>query len=91
MWARRYQIVATLDSRTSDICRHLDGKVFDMKDYEPGVTAPPFHVYCRSCTVPYFADNDENGMRAARTRRKDVLCAGKHHLRRMGECVCRRR
>lgn len=62
----RYQIVATLDSRTSDICRHLDGKVFDMKDYEPGVTAPPFHVYCRSCTVPYFADNDENGMRAAR-------------------------
>ena len=64
----RYQIVATLDSRTSDICRHLDGKVFDMKDYEPGVTAPPFHVYCRSCTVPYFADNDENGMRAARDK-----------------------
>ncbi len=62
----QYQIVATLDSRTSDICRHLDGKVFDMKDYEPGVTAPPFHVYCRTCTVPYFADNDENGMRAAR-------------------------
>lgn len=62
----QYQIVATLDSRTSDICRQLDGKVFDMKDYEPGVTAPPFHVYCRSCTVPYFADNDENGMRAAR-------------------------
>ena len=62
----QYQIVATLDSRTSDICRHFDGKVFDMKDYEPGVTAPPFHVYCRTCTVPYFADNDENGMRAAR-------------------------
>jgi SPP1 gp7 family putative phage head morphogenesis protein len=62
----QYQIIATLDSRTSDICRHFDGKVFDMKDYEPGVTAPPFHVYCRSCTVPYFADNDDNGMRAAR-------------------------
>lgn len=61
----QYQIVATLDSRTSDICRHFDGKVFDMKDYEPGVTAPPFHVYCRTCTVPYFADNDDNGMRAA--------------------------
>ena len=62
----RYQIVATLDSRTSDICRHLDGKVFEMADYEPGVTAPPFHVYCQSCTVPYFEDNDDNGMRAAR-------------------------
>lgn len=62
----QYQIVATLDSRTSDICRQLDGKVFYMKDYEQGVTAPPFHVYCRTCTVPYFADNDDNGMRAAR-------------------------
>ena len=71
----RYQIVATLDSRTSDICRHLDGKVFEMADYEPGVTAPPFHVYCRSCTVPYFEDNDDNGMRAQGTRtERRIMC-----------------
>ncbi|MEZ3517019.1 MAG: minor capsid protein, partial [Lachnospiraceae bacterium] len=53
----QYEIVATLDSHTSDICQNLDGQVFPMKDFEPGVTAPPFHVYCRSTTVPYFEED----------------------------------
>lgn len=61
-----YEIVATLDSYTSDICRSLDGKVFKMSDYKPGVTAPPFHVYCRSTTAPHFKDNFDVGERAAR-------------------------
>lgn len=60
-----YEIVATLDSHTSDICRSLDGKVFKMSDYKPGVTAPPFHVYCRSTTAPHFKDNFDAGERAA--------------------------
>lgn len=63
----QYEIVATLDSHTSDICRSLDGKVFPMKDFEPGVTAPPFHVRCRSTTVPHFDENfGDIGERAAR-------------------------
>lgn len=62
----QYEIVATLDSHTSDICRSLDGKHFPMKDYQPGVTAPPFHVYCRSTTVPYFDEQFGIGERAAR-------------------------
>ena len=62
----QYEIVATLDSHTSDICRSLDGKHFPMKDYQPGVTAPPFHVYCRSTTVPYFDEQFDIGERAAR-------------------------
>ena len=63
----KYQIVATLDSHTSQICRSLDGKVFLMKDFQAGVTAPPFHVYCRSTTVPYFDENfGQIGERAAR-------------------------
>lgn len=63
----QYQIVATLDSHTSDICQNLDGQVFPMKDFEPGVTAPPFHVYCRSTTVPYFEEDfGQVGKRAAR-------------------------
>lgn len=41
----RYEIVATLDRRTSLICQDLDGQIFDMKDYQPGVTAPPFHPF----------------------------------------------
>lgn len=63
----KYEIVATLDNRTSAICQEQDGKVYDMKDYQPGITAPPFHNYCRSTTVPYF-DDDFNleGERAAR-------------------------
>lgn len=63
----QYEIVATLDSHTSDICRSLDGKHFPMKDFQAGVTAPPFHVYCRSTTVPYFdEDFGDIGERAAR-------------------------
>lgn len=63
----KYEIVATLDSRTSAICQEQDGKVYNMKDYQPSVTAPPFHNYCRSTTVPYFDDDfDIEGERAAR-------------------------
>jgi SPP1 gp7 family putative phage head morphogenesis protein len=60
----RFEIVATLDSHTSELCQSLDGKVQDMKDFEPGVTAPPFHPWCRTTTVPYF--DDDFGERAAR-------------------------
>jgi len=63
----KYEIVATLDSHTSEICRSMDGKVFDMGDYETGVTAPPFHVNCRTVTCPYFNDEFTDGdKRAAR-------------------------
>ena len=62
-----FEVVATLDSHTSDICRDMDGQHFIMKDYEIGVTAPPFHVWCRSCTVPYFDDEwGRSGERAAK-------------------------
>ena len=68
-----YEIVATLDSHTSDICQSLDGQVFPMKDFEPGVTAPPFHVYCRSTTVPHFDENfGQIGERAARDEDGDT-------------------
>ena len=62
-----YEIVATLDSHTSEICREMDGKVFPMSQWEVGVTAPPFHVWCRTTTVPAFEDEfDLVGERAAR-------------------------
>lgn len=63
----QYEIVATLDSHTSDICQSLDGQVFPMKDFEPGITAPPFHVFCRSTSAPHFDDDfGQVGERAAR-------------------------
>lgn len=45
---KKYKYVATLDSRTSPICRALDGKEFP---YGKGPT-PPQHFNCRSTTVP---------------------------------------
>lgn len=60
----QFEIVSTLDGKTSEICQELDGKVFRMSEYEIGVTAPPFHPWCRTVTVPYFDDNF--GERAAR-------------------------
>ena len=45
---KKYRYVATLDSRTSPICRSLDGKEFV---YGKG-PVPPQHFNCRSTTVP---------------------------------------
>lgn len=64
----QYDVLATLDSHTSEICQSLDGKTFDMKDYKAGVTAPPFHVRCRSTTVPHLDEEVWGvGERAARS------------------------
>lgn len=71
----QYEIVATLDSHTSDLCRNMDGKVFPMKDFEVGITAPPFHVWCRSTTVPHFdEDFGQIGKRAARDEKTGKTC-----------------
>lgn len=63
---RKFQFIATLDDRTSDVCREMDGQVFDMRDYQPGVNVPPLHPWCRSCTAPYYEDLAGIGERAAR-------------------------
>lgn len=63
----QFEVVATLDSHTSDICQDMDGKHFPMSQWEVGTTAPPFHVRCRSTTTPYFDDDFGSvGERAAR-------------------------
>ena len=58
--------IATLDERTSEICQSMDGTIIEMKDYQPGITVPPLHPYCRSTTSPYYADMVGIGERAAR-------------------------
>lgn len=50
---KRYRYVATLDTRTSSICRALDGREFE---YGKG-PMPPQHFNCRSTTVPII-DSD---------------------------------
>lgn len=47
-----YEWVSTLDSRTSQQCRSLDGQTF-----KPGKgPLPPIHINCRSTTVPVLDD-----------------------------------
>jgi SPP1 gp7 family putative phage head morphogenesis protein len=50
---KKYRYVATLDTRTSAICRALDGREFE---YGKG-PMPPQHFNCRSTTVPII-DSD---------------------------------
>ena len=57
----KYQIVAILDMKTSDICREQDGKVYEVDDATVGVNYPAFHPLCRTTTIPYYEDNDKEG------------------------------
>ncbi len=61
----KYKIVATLDLKTSELCRSLDGKVFKISEYKAGLTANPFHPNCRTTTAPYY-DDEPASKRAAR-------------------------
>lgn len=53
-----YEIVAVLDTRTSDICRHENKKIYPISEYKAGQTAPPFHVRCRSTIMPSHQSKD---------------------------------
>ena len=52
----KYIYVATLDMKTSKICRSLDGKTFRVKDAQPGKNYPPMHPWCRSTTIAWIPD-----------------------------------
>lgn len=61
-----YIFLATLDLRTSKICRSLDGKRFKVKDRKVGTNCPPMHPWCRSTTLDYFGEEWlRNGTRFA--------------------------
>lgn len=51
-----YRFVATLDLRTSQICRERDGSVYRVNDKKIGVNAPPMHPWCRSTTIMNLDD-----------------------------------
>lgn len=52
--ATKYKYLAADDSRTSEICSSLDGKIFNMKDMQVGVNCPPMHPHCRSTITAVF-------------------------------------
>lgn len=47
-----YRWVSTLDSRTTPICRSLDGRLFKVGKGP----VPPAHINCRSSTIPELSD-----------------------------------
>ena len=55
---KEYEFLAEIDSRTSDICRELNGQIFKMKDARTGVNYPPMHPHCRSTTIPVMNYED---------------------------------
>lgn len=56
----QFQFLATLDFKTSELCRGMDGKVFPVSEASPGDNMPPLHPFCRSTTAPYFPEDAED-------------------------------
>lgn len=70
---KQYKISAIFDLKTSQICRDMDGEVFDIDEYAIGKTAPPFHPFCRTDTVPYINNKyTENDMKKARDENGEI-------------------
>lgn len=47
----KYELNAMMDSRTSEICRELNGEQFTFEEMEVGVNFPPFHPFCRTTFI----------------------------------------
>ena len=58
----KYQILATLDSKTCGVCGDLDGKVYKVGEEVVGVNMPPFHPLCRCTDGPCYNDTDLTDM-----------------------------
>lgn len=58
----KYEILATLDSKTCSICGDLDNEVYEVGKEVVGVNMPPFHPLCRCITVPHYDDTPTEGL-----------------------------
>ena len=67
--ADEYEYVATLDTRTSEVCQALDGQVFAVRDRQVGVNYPPMHPFCRSTTVIHLDDETMDQLESRRIAR----------------------
>ncbi|WP_342610248.1 minor capsid protein [Staphylococcus hsinchuensis] len=50
------EYMAKIDSKTTVLCKGMDGKLIKVKDLKPGVNMPPMHAFCRSTTGPAITD-----------------------------------
>lgn len=56
---KKYVFVATLDSKTSEICQEHDHKVYELDKRQPGENYPPLHPNCRSTVRAYLGEEEE--------------------------------
>ena len=57
MGATKLEFVATLDMKTSEICRAMDGTIIEIENAKIGLNVPPLHPYCRSVIAPVVEDD----------------------------------
>ena len=54
----KYRYFAKLDLKVSNVCKELDGKIFNMEDAQAGENLPPMHPWCRSTTIAVISEDD---------------------------------
>lgn len=52
-----YEYIA--EPSACDLCKPLDGKIFKVKDMQPGLNAAPTHPHCRCSTAAHYSEDDE--------------------------------
>lgn len=55
----QYEYSPILDGKTCEICRALNGKIFEISERQPGVNFPPMHPWCRCTWLPYVENWDK--------------------------------
>jgi SPP1 gp7 family putative phage head morphogenesis protein len=67
---RGYMFTAILDSRTSPICQHHNGKIYDVGDSR---FVPPLHWNCRSSLIPVIKSKEElNEIKSSRINKRNL-------------------
>lgn len=63
-----FRFIATLDKRTSEICRSHDSHVYPISEAKQGQNVPPLHPNCRSTIAGSLRGEgtQKTGTRAAR-------------------------
>ncbi len=85
--------VSTLDTRTTDICKERDGKVWSLPDYKPlghsipwnGGPGGTLHYGCRSTTSPVLKSWKELGASGIRTEGRTAFDPDAYFRKRLHE------
>lgn len=85
-----YQLSAVLDSRTTPVCRALDGKIYKTSD--KGRKVPPFHPGCRTVMIavsddePAFTDGYEDWLsKQSAGEQESILGSARYRLWKSGQ------